>query len=287
MNVIERVKEQQGLVADINTILVKYGITHRVRLKDITITDKIVSDVVIHDSPLSEAIIDHVWPRIQQETVFHYTTSDVAQRIADSGVFRLYCLLKRYTESEVIEFCQVHDLKGYLEQENGVPKYRQMILPNTFYASFTSTLLDEDEERYFWKEFGKGAGARLTIRIASRNPNFRRIVYGGADQKPIPVLRELSETILTKYRRHFILAGISRLCSFYLPATYSKEFERRAVFRVWQGGGVSPSSDGSHEYVEVPFGQMHGTGFQLELIEIQSDDNLSVSPGIRLSRRSD
>ncbi len=117
-------------------------------------------------------------------------------------------------------------------------------------------------------------------------PNFRRIVYGGADKKPIPVLQELSETILTKYQRHFILAGISRLCSFYLPAKYTKEDERRAVFRVWPGSGISPSSDGSHEYIEVPFGTMHDTGFQLELVEIQSDDNLSAPQGVHLSRRS-
>jgi len=32
VNVIERVKEQQGLVADINRILGKHGISHRVRL---------------------------------------------------------------------------------------------------------------------------------------------------------------------------------------------------------------------------------------------------------------
>ncbi len=286
MNAIEKFKEQQGLVADINGILGKHGVSYRVRLEDITITDKVVSDGVIQGNPLSEAIIDHVWPRIPQETVFHYTTSDVAQKIVDGGALRLYCLLKRYTESEVIEFCEVHGLRGYLELENGIPKYRHLILPNTFYASFTSTFLDDDEERYFWTEFGKGAGARLTIRITSRNPNFRKIVYGGTDRKPIPVLQELTETILTKYRRHFILAGISRLCGFYLPARYSKEFERRAVFRVWAGDGISPSFDGSHEYLEVPFGAMHDTGFKLELVEIQSDDNLSVPQGVHLSRRS-
>ena len=270
MNVIERVKERQNLVADINDVLQRHGMAHRVRLEDLSITDKVVTDGVIQNSPLSEAIINHVWPRIEQETVFHYTTRDSAQSIADSGTFRLYCLLKRYTESEVIEFCQVHGLTGYLEEENGVPKYRTLILPNTFFASFTASSLDDDDERYFWKNFSKDGGARLTLRVVARNPNFRRIVYGGAD----------------RYRRHFILAGISRLCSFYLPAKYSKEFERRAVFRVWAESGVTPGSDGTHEFIEIPFNSAHGTGFELQLLDVQCDDNVTVPPGVTVTRRS-
>lgn len=286
MNVIERVKERQNLVADINDVLQRHGMAHRVRLEDLSITDKVVTDGVIQNSPLSEAIINHVWPRIEQETVFHYTTRDSAQSIADSGTFRLYCLLKRYTESEVIEFCQVHGLTGYLEEENGVPKYRTLILPNTFFASFTASSLDDDDERYFWKNFSKDGGARLTLRVVARNPNFRRIVYGGADRKPIPVLHELTRVILDKYRRHFILAGISRLCSFYLPAKYSKEFERRAVFRVWAESGVTPGSDGTHEFIEIPFNSAHGTGFELQLLDVQCDDNVTVPPGVTVTRRS-
>lgn len=286
MNAINKAKEEENLVNDINSILQTHGITHRVLRGEITITDRIVSDGVRNESALSEAVIEKIWPSIQQETVFHYTTSDIARRIVCSGGFRLYCLLKRYQDKEVVEFCEVHGLQGYLEPENGMPKYRNLILPNTFYASFTSAVLDEDEERYFWREFGKGAGARLTIKVTSKNPDFRKIVYGGNDRKPIPVLRELSEVIFAKYHRHFILSGISRLCAFYLPAVFRKEYERRAVYRVWAESGVSASSDGSHEYLQIPFGKMHDTGFQLDLVEIQTDDDVSVPPGVHLSRRS-
>ncbi len=287
MNAINKANEEKSIVIDINSILEKHGIAHRVLREGITITDKVVSDGVIDGSALSEAIIEKIWPSIRQETVYHYTTSDCAQEIASSGGFRLSCLSRRYRDKEVVDFCEVHGLKGYLELENGIPKYRNLILANTFYASFTSTALDEDDERYFWREFGKGAGARFTIKVTSTNQNFRKIVYGGIDREPIPVLRDLSETIGDKYHRHFTLAGISRLCAFYLPVTFGKEYERRAVYRVWAESGISASFDGSHEYLQIPFGKMHDTGFQLDLVEIQSDDNVSVPPGVLLTRRSE
>lgn len=50
MNVIERVKERQNLIADINDVLQRHGMAHRVRLEDLSITDKVVTDGVIQNS---------------------------------------------------------------------------------------------------------------------------------------------------------------------------------------------------------------------------------------------
>jgi len=287
VNSIERIQMTQALVADINSILNRHGIKSAVSLQDLIITDKVVSDLVIDDAPLSEALIRHLWPSIREDTVYHYTSKAAAESIATSKEFRFYCLTKRHTENEVEAFCTAHGLKGYLELDaSGVPKYKSLILPNTFYASFTSSNIKPAEEKYFWSTFAHSDGVRLKIKMRASNPNYRSLVYGDATAKPIPVLAELDQKILGTYQRHFILKGISRLCAFYLSSGYAKENERRALYRSWPGYGPNPKSDGTHEYIELPLGVMSETGYHLDLLELQSDESLNIPSGYPVVKRN-
>jgi len=277
VNPIERNQMSQALVADINAVLMRHGITSVMSLQDLVITDKVVSDLVINDAPLSEALIRHLWPSIREDTVYHYTSKAAAESIATSQVFRFYSLTKRHTENEVEAFCTSHGLQGYLELDaSGVPKYKSLILPNTFYASFASSNIKPEEEQYFWSTFAHSDGARLKIKVKASNPNYRCLIYGDTTAKPIPVLAELDQKILGTYQRHFVLKGISRLCAFYLSSGYAKENERRALYRTWSGYGPHPKSDGKHEYIELPLGAMSETGYHLDLLEIQSDEALNI-----------
>jgi len=263
------------IVSDINVILRQHGISSAISLEDITITSKTITDMVL-EGKLSNLLINHVWPSIPEETVYHYTSKVAAESIANSGAFRFYSLMKRASESEVESFCRVHALDGYLDASNRVPKYKTDILPNTFFASFTSTGISNSEERYFWNTFAHSDGARLKLKITAKNPDFRALVYGESAPKPIPVLTELTKEVLTKYKRHFILAGISRLCAFYLPSVYAREKERRALYRHWPGVGLQPKNDGLYDFIELPLGATTKAGYQLDLLEIQSDENLNV-----------
>lgn len=80
------------------------------------------------------------------------------------------------------------DLKGYLEKDSaGNPKYRHLIMPNTYYASFTDASLTTDQEQYFWRNFASCDGVRLKIEVTAVNPNFRRLRYEHKSGQPIPV----------------------------------------------------------------------------------------------------
>ncbi|WP_427500627.1 hypothetical protein ACQE3E_13110 [Methylomonas sp. MED-D] len=216
MNALEQIQMLQWLLVDINSILEKHSISP-ILLEDITVTDSTVSDNVKQGERLSSSIINKIWPSVENATVFHYTSKDKAESILNSGKIRLYTILKRYTDNEISAFCEAHSLNGYLEKdEHGQEKYKTLIMPNTFYSSFTTTTGTTEQEEYFWRNFAAIDGVRLKIEVSASNPDFRRIVYPRKDGEPLALLSELTTIIREKYKREFILTGISPLCAFFL-----------------------------------------------------------------------
>jgi len=78
-----------AIVADVNAIFSKHGISEAMKLQDITVTDKTVSDMAKPCPRLSDAITDHLWPRVCSATVYHYTSRDAAESILSTDTFRL------------------------------------------------------------------------------------------------------------------------------------------------------------------------------------------------------
>ncbi|MGD9715202.1 MAG: hypothetical protein AB7V46_24575, partial [Thermomicrobiales bacterium] len=78
-----------AIVADINAILSKHGVSDAMQLRDITVTDKTVSDMAKPTPRLSDAITAHLWPSISSATVYHYTSREAAENILSTGIFRL------------------------------------------------------------------------------------------------------------------------------------------------------------------------------------------------------
>lgn len=272
MILMEQLKIQKNIIADINAILSKHGITELITLQDITITDKTISDLA-HPTPrLSNAIIEYLWPTIDTKTVFHYTSRHSAEEILNSGIFRLSNIEKRYGEGEIETFCKTHKLTGYLRtQEDGTETYRSLLMPNTFYASFTDAAISDEHEEYFWRVFAGSDGVRLKLNISAKNVDFRKVKYEITAGAPIPIISELNETIRVKYGLIFILRGLSRLCSFYLSgADYGHENEFRLLYRYWDGSLAQPIGRGPSSYIELPLDVMGDTGYRIDVLEVHS-----------------
>lgn len=287
MTPLETLDAMNALVNDINCVLASSGITEKISLSDITVTDKTVSDLVKPNARLSDAITNYLWPSITSATVYHFTSKKSAESILRTGFFRLYNIAKRYHEGEIKTFCETHDLNGYLENdENGDPKYKNLIMPNTFYASFTDATLTSEQEEYFWRTFSAADGVRLKFDVVASNPNFRKMRYEQTEGRPICVLSNLSKCLREKYGREFILKGISRLCSFYLSGKdYGKENEYRALYRVWEGFGPQPRTDGSLGYIELPLAVMSECGYKLTITEVHAKDKPKMPESYAFSSR--
>jgi hypothetical protein len=274
---LEYLEKQKALIDNINSILSSHGIAESIDLSNITITDKTVTDFVKDNQKLSNLIVDAIWPSIDNLAVYHYTSKKAAESILNSGEFRLYSLLKRFSEGEVNVFCRNHGLGGYLEQdENGEPKYKSLLMSNMFYTSFTDTNLTSTQEDYFWRTFASVDGVRLKLNVTASNPNFRKIVYEKTKGKPLLLLNELTKVIRESYGREFVLSGISRLCAFYLAKDFDVENEYRALYRYWEGFGPSPHNDGEHQYVGLPLDCLSDTGYRIRIEEIQTNEDLNI-----------
>jgi hypothetical protein len=285
MNTLENIHILQALLKDINSILQNYSI-YPISREDIIITDSTISDIVKQNERLSSSIINKIWPSVDNATVFHYTSKDNAESILNSGNIRLYTILKRYSDNEVSAFCEAHGLNEYLKQdEYGQEKYKTMIMPNTFYSSFTSVAGTVEQEEYFWRNFAPIDGVRIKIEVKASNPDFRRIIYPSNEGEPLLLLSELTETIREKYKKEFILKGISRLCAFYLLKKYEIESEYRMLHRYW-GYGPKPKNDGEFDFIEVPLGQMSEIGYQLNIIEVQTNEILDIPSKFHVIPRS-
>lgn len=114
-----------AIVADINAILSRHGVFEALQLRDITVTEKTVSDLAKRCPRLSDVITDHLWPSVRSATVYHYTSREAAESILSTGIFRLTNIEKRLNDGEIVTFCQTHRLRGYLEPDaSGSPTYR-------------------------------------------------------------------------------------------------------------------------------------------------------------------
>ena len=285
---MQKNNEKNSLIEDINSILEKYKIGTSITLSDITITDETVSDLVKQDARLSDAITNHLWPSIKSKTVYHFTSKDAAESILNSGVFRLNNIERRYNEGEIETFCKTHKLNGYLEKDqNGNPKYRDLIMPNTFYASFTDASLTTEQEEYFWRNFASCDGVRLKIKITALSPDFRKIYYEKTSGHPIELLEELKNCIKRNYNREFVFKGISRLCAFYLCGEdYGIEGEYRVLHRVWEDSSSKPKGLGAQSYVELPLGEMNECRYKLDIIEVHAREKPKMPERYLFSHRS-
>lgn len=284
---IEKINMLMNLVHDINTVLTQHEVDKTITLSDLTVTDKTVSDLVKPNAPLSEAITNHLWPSISSEVVYHYTSMQAAEAILNSGIFRLTNIEKRYGEGEIETFCKTHDLSGYLDSTgNGAPLYKRLLMPNTYYASFTGSDLTPEREDYLWRTFATHDGVRLKLNITATNPNFRRIKYEAKTNIPIPLIFDLVKIVRKNYGREFILKGISRLCSFYLSGhDYGIESELRMLHRTWEGFGPQSIGQGPGSYIELPIGAMSECGYCIDVLEVQSRTRPSMPDSFIFSSR--
>lgn len=284
---IEKINMLMTLVHDINTVLAQHGVDKTITLSDLTVTDKTVSDLVKPNAPLSEAITNHLWPSISSEVVYHYTSMQAAEAILNSGTFRLTNIEKRYGEGEIETFCKTHHLSGYLDSTGyGAPLYKSLLMPNTYYASFTGSDLTPVREEYLWRTFATHDGVRLKLNITATNPNFRRIKYEAKANTPIPLISDLVNIVRQNHSREFILKGVSRLCSFYLSGhDYGIENELRMLHRTWEGSGPQPIGHGPGSYIELPIGAMSECGYRIDVLEVQSRTRPSMPSSFIFSSR--
>jgi len=268
------------IASALNDVLSRHGINAVINAQEISVTENTVSDGVLGQK-LSSAIVDALWPSIHFAKVYHYTTFHKGENILKSGCLRLNNIERRYCDSEIRSFCETHQLTGYLVPgENGDPTYRSLIMPNTFYTSFTTTELSPEDEEYFWNNFAGSDGFRLTFEVTATNQDFRKMLYQKVDGEPIHLLADIVTLVRERFDRQFYLSGLSRLCSFYLPGSkYSREKEYRLLYRIWDDSGPQQVGCGRESYIEMPF-SIPTAGYTIKITQVCGNDQPRFKTGV-------
>lgn len=260
------------IASAINTVLASHCVAITIFPDDLVVTENYISDLPFENAKLSDAVTQQIFPSISKAEVFHYTSRNAAESILNTGILRFTSIEKRFSEGEIVSFCKAHGLDGYLALDtNSQPTYRTLLMPNTFYASFTDTKISDEDEKYFWSTFAGNNGVRLRFRVVASNPNFRQMVYGDTRGRPIPLLADLSSMVRSQFNRQFVLKGMSRLCAFYLQGGFAREREYRAMHRVWEPYGPQPVVTGANSYIEIPLGSPGDCGYEFYLTEVHAE----------------
>lgn len=276
-----------NLLRDINNILLKYGVKNKITQADLIVTDQTVSDMVLPNAKLSDIITDYYWQSISSAVVEHYTSKESAENILNSESFRLSELGKRYNEGEIRTFCKKYGLDGYLRTTaTEDPLYKDLLIPNLYFASFAKSNLSVEEEEQLWNRFTPAEGVRLKMKVTAQNPDFRKIFYERVKDKYKDLLNELSLYLELKHNRKLILKGISTLCAFFLSENdLGLENEYRILYHVRPGFGPQPKINLIDNFVELPLNKMTEAGFKLEILEVYSKERPSMSNKYKFIKR--
>ena len=280
MDLLPKIMQELDIVQDINKVLNDYDLS--ITYSDLAITDTNIVETIVKEkyctftgesiefANFSKKIIEILFPSSSLKTVYHYTSKETAECIVNTGLFRLYNISKRIKESEVVSFCKAHELKN-----------DNIMIPSTYYASFTSTEQTTGKENYLWSQFATHDGVRLKIKIVTNKPErtdiLRKIYYEKAeDSKPISLLGKLAK-VAKKYGKKFTLRGVSTICSYYLPKTYDLEEEYRILHRNIDERVMPVKVDEKGgEYIEIELGKKNDTGYLFEIMEVMYTTDIDI-----------
>lgn len=247
-----------------NDAMVDRGLSQSVDDTQLHVRPRYIAEFTGNQGTISNAILDFMFPRENGEvTLEHFTSLDALMNIARTNELRLYAVSKRIGEGEMRKFAEDHNLKGYLDDTDGAPYYRELA-EDLFYTSFTR--VGTGDQTNLWDVFGgQGSGVRLRFRVNAKKPAEIRAINYQAPQRML--LKEINDRLIRASYAAFIPWTISKIGAFYLPSTLVFEDEVRLLVKRHEGGRNDAKSDGAYEYWPLALGQDDWFG-RIDLIEI-------------------
>lgn len=279
------IENRRAIAKIMNDAMVHRGLPQSVDDRQLHVRPRYIAELTGNQGKISNAILDFMFPRENDEVVLeHFTSLDALTSIARTNELRLYAVSKRIGEGEMRQFAEDHDLKGYIDDTDGPPLYRELA-EDLFYTSFTPP--GTGDQTNHWDVFGgQGSGVRLKFRIKAKNHAELRAINYQAPQRML--LKEINDRLLQASYPAFVPRTISKIGAFYLHSTLVFEDEVRLLIKRHKGGRNDAKSDGTHEYWPLTLGRDDWFG-QIDLIEImcgvrrQVDDIAAVLVGTNFS----
>ncbi|MDX2110142.1 MAG: hypothetical protein SFY80_07880 [Verrucomicrobiota bacterium] len=277
--------EYDKYIQGLNDIFTKHEFGIQATKDDFNFLERVVIDS-IKGGRISKQLTNQICPPIHDSEFYHYTNKVSGESILTTSRLRLYSVEKRIQEDEIRAFLEKFDYKYPLgiDEASQRPRYVQSIADGFYYTSMTDTDLTPNEEHNFWTVFAKGNGFRFRFRLTVQSGCLRRITYGNGIDKWADFFKEVQDWTKNSLNKEFFWEDASSICGLYLPHKYSYERETRLVIkRAW---GLDEHSDGNHKYVELKFGYNQSVVTDLQLIEVQTDNQIQAPDGVHKIKRN-
>lgn len=220
-------KANQVFANSINEVLNFHGIkekinhTHLLRIQGNSNDDLVLSYFQNRSNDrnkLAKIIEKYIWNVVEKDTyLYHFTSEESARSIEQTGILRLYNILKRYSEGEIKDFINDFNIP-YTQKDN---------YQNIFYTSMTPIIpkLSDSKTIENFRDFTGSLGARLKFKLLQKDDNLRHITY---EQDKFKIIHDLRKMIKEKHNMDLIINGFTtRFASFYVNQKYSFENEVR------------------------------------------------------------
>lgn len=269
--------ELDNLVALVNSILSKYGITEQINKSQIRFNADYIGNIsYVEDKKLSELIFEKIYPTPQRKTFSHYTKFDKGVSIINNSEFWLFNLLQNFGAEEFRLFYREHSIDGYENDAEtlGVLTGYKPLMSELFALCLTS---EENSSPTLWNYFAQnGTGLKLTFEIESKIPDFREVYYSNIHtQQPIALLKELFTEIKKQFGYIFNFTYISKIGAFYIKGSFENEQEYRFLikkgsdnYNTWSLQPIKFQDEIS--YIVLPF---HSEFADFKLIKVEKGPN--------------
>lgn len=227
------IDEINNLVSDVNSIFQKHNVNSQITDKQIAFNSNEIHNIFLTDKTLSNILFDACFPKPTPKLFSHYTTFQAFANIVSSKTLRLFNLQKNHKAGEFAEFYDDHNIFGYNHKTKllGIPTDKDSIMAEIFCLCLTAYGLDRFDTNK-WRDFGDfGKGIRIDFEIQPHIAEFRKIYYPNPAKSGIPILKDLFETIPTKYGLPLNFTGISKIGSYYIKNEFNSENEYRFLIK--------------------------------------------------------
>jgi hypothetical protein len=267
----------------------KYGKKETLSVSDMTFTDNFFSDeqevvdrkeitedemvaIEVTSSSkrkLSNILFNIYYPPATDSTYYHYTKISALKNILQ-GQIKLNPLVSNNNYNEFEDFYRDHNILGYFQNNDPDGSLlRDTLMEETYaFCMASSSGLNEENEKSLWGSFADGGhGVRITFKLKSNHPDFRKIFY--RDEKldlSGLLINRLNKVLNDRYQCQLFISGVSKIGAFYLPGDYKIENEVRFVVKK-HTDQYKFHYDDSKGYLMLPLENAYGS-FYIKKIKI-------------------
>uniref|UniRef100_UPI004048380B hypothetical protein n=1 Tax=Aliarcobacter sp. TaxID=2321116 RepID=UPI004048380B len=216
---------------------------------------------------MARIVENYIWDLAEKDMyIYHFTKEEIGKSIESSNTLRLYNILKRYKEGEIIDFIKDFEIPHTVDEN-----YQEI-----YYSSFTTTIPDKSNKNLVrkFRSFTGDWGARLKFSILKQDTNLKYINY---DKSKFNLIHDLRKAMKDTHNIDLVINGFStHFASFYVNKKYSHENEIR-LYKNLLFDELKPVNTDEHRLTYINFNLINNNLLKLEEVIYERKEEIFIN----------